>query len=84
MTPKFLEETRKFVETEAAFWQAQATELSQKNVTNLEALAQEMRTRFQTATDAHSEVVASLWKHQQEAFERGFQLLTSAFQAPQA
>ena len=82
MTPSFLTETRSFFETELAFWQAQATELSQKNVAQAETFVKEARERLQTAADAQANLVTSFWKHNMDALERGTKLATSAFSVP--
>lgn len=82
MTPNFLNETRNFFETEMAFWKAQATELSEKNVAQAEAFVKEARERLQSAADAQSNLVVSLWKHNMDALERGAKLATSAFSLP--
>lgn len=82
MTPKFVTETRSFIETELAFWQAQATELTQKNIAQTEAFVKEAKERLQSASDAQSNLAVSLWKHNMDALERGLGIATRAFSLP--
>ena len=60
MTPSFINETRNFFETELAFWKAQATELSEKNVAQAESFVKEARERLQTAADAYAGILSGV------------------------
>lgn len=80
MSPKFLDESRKYFETEMAFWQAKGTELAKTQLAAAEELVKESRTRLQAAYDAQSTLAVTLMKHGFDAAERGTKLFTEAFQ----
>ena len=82
MTPNFLTETRAFIETEVAYWQAQAKDIGQKSVAQAEAIAKESRDRYQAAAEAQSTLAATYFKHGMETFERGVKLCAQAFTIP--